>query len=71
MLWFTQKVLRRIPGAWAFVMVTDHTESDAQLHGEFADAGAVPAEAQVHAAPPTRLRELVAADPGASDLSGE
>ncbi|MEI2816842.1 MAG: DEAD/DEAH box helicase family protein [Microthrixaceae bacterium] len=49
MLWFTQKVLRRIPGAWTFVMVTDRTELDVQLHGEFADAGAIPAEAQVHA----------------------
>ena len=41
MLWFTQKVLRRIPGSWTFVMVTDRTELDVQLHGEFADAGAI------------------------------
>ena len=27
MLWFTQKVLRRIPGAWTFVMVTDRTST--------------------------------------------
>ena len=46
MLWFTQKVLRQIPGAWTFVMVTDRTELDDQLHGEFADAGAISAEAQ-------------------------
>ncbi|MCA1707806.1 MAG: DEAD/DEAH box helicase, partial [Actinobacteria bacterium] len=25
MLWFTQKVLRRLPGGWTFVMVTDRT----------------------------------------------
>ena len=49
MLWFTQKVLRRIPGAWTFVMVTDRTELDDQLHGEFADAGAISNEARVHA----------------------
>ena len=49
MLWFTQKVLRRIPGAWTFVMVTDRTELDDQLHGEFADAGAISREAKVHA----------------------
>ena len=49
MLWFTQKVLRRIPGAWTFVMVTDRTELDVQLHGEFADAGAISREARVHA----------------------
>lgn len=62
MLWFTQKVLRHIPGAWTFVMVTDRTELDVQLHGEFADAGAVPAEAQVHAKSAAQLRELLAAD---------
>jgi len=62
MLWFTQKVLRRIPGAWTFVMVTDRTELDVQLHGEFADAGAVSREAQVHASSAANLRALLAAD---------
>ena len=32
MLWFTQKVLRQIAGKWTFVMVTDRTELDTQLH---------------------------------------
>ena len=62
MLWFTQKVLRRIPGAWTFVMVTDRTELDDQLHGEFADAGAISREANVHASSAAHLRELLAAD---------
>jgi type I restriction enzyme R subunit len=62
MLWFTQKVLRRVPGAWTFVMVTDRTELDVQLHGEFADADAISAEAQVHASSASHLRELLAAD---------
>jgi type I restriction enzyme R subunit len=62
MLWFTQKVLRRIPGAWTFVMVTDRTELDMQLHGEFADAGAISREARVHALSAVNLRELLAAD---------
>ncbi len=62
MLWFTQKVLRRIPGAWTFVMVTDRTELDMQLHGEFADAGAISREATVHASSAANLRELLAAD---------
>lgn len=62
MLWFTQKVLRQIPGKWTFVMVTDRTELDIQLHGEFADAGAVPAEATVQADSITHLRELLAGD---------
>ncbi len=62
MLWFTQKVLRRIPGAWTFVMVTDRTELDVQLHGEFADAGAISREAKVHASSAAHLRELLAAN---------
>ncbi len=62
MLWFTQKVLRHVRGNWTFVMVTDRTELDAQLHGEFADAGAIPPEARVHADSIAHLRELLAAD---------
>lgn len=62
MLWFTQKVLRQIPGKWTFVMVTDRAELDTQLHNEFVDAGAVPSEAKVHAASIANLRELLAAD---------
>jgi type I restriction enzyme R subunit len=62
MLWFTQKVLHRIPGAWTFVMVTDRTDLDVQLHGEFADAGAISREARVHASSAANLRELLAAD---------
>lgn len=62
MLWFTEKVLRHIPGAWTFVMVTDRTELDSQLHGEFADAGAIAAKAKVHATSSQHLRELLAAD---------
>ncbi|UZG56243.1 HsdR family type I site-specific deoxyribonuclease [Rhodococcus opacus] len=62
MLWFTQKILRRVPGSWTFVMVTDRTELDRQLHGEFADAGAISPEAQVHASSATNLRELLSAD---------
>lgn len=62
MLWFTQKVLRRVPGTWTFVMVTDRTELDVQLHNEFADAGAISREAQVHATSAAHLRELLAAD---------
>ncbi|MEV8023799.1 type I restriction endonuclease subunit R [Microbacterium sp. NPDC080220] len=62
MLWFTQKVLRQVPGKWTFVMVTDRKELDTQLHGEFADAGAIPAGAQVHAESIVGLRALLAAD---------
>jgi type I restriction enzyme R subunit len=62
MLWFTQKVLRRLPGKWTFVMVTDRTELDVQLHKEFARAGAVTEQDDVHARSATHLRELLGAD---------
>jgi type I restriction enzyme R subunit len=62
MLWFTQKVLHRIPGGWTFVMVTDRTELDDQLHGEFADAGVISKEARVHAESSSHLRDLLQAD---------
>jgi type I restriction enzyme, R subunit len=62
MLWFSQKVLRRLPGSWTFVMVTDRIELDNQLHGEFADAGVISKEARVHAEDSTHLRELLHAD---------
>ena len=62
MLWFTQKVLRRLPGAWTFVLVTDRKELDDQLHGQFVDAGTVPRQANVHARNIAHLRELLAAD---------
>jgi type I restriction enzyme R subunit len=62
MLWFTQKVLRRVAGSWTFVMVTDRAELDDQLHGEFADAGVISREARVHAETSDHLRELLQAD---------
>lgn len=62
MLWFTQKVLRQVAGRWTFVMVTDRIELDTQLHGEFADAGAITPDANVHADSVAHLRELLAAD---------
>ena len=62
MLWFTQKVLRLVTGSWTFVMVTDRTDLDDQLHDEFADAGAVSKEARIQADSSSHLRELLRAD---------
>jgi type I restriction enzyme, R subunit len=62
MLWFTQKVLRLVPGGWTFVMVTDRKELDDQLHGTFVDSGAVSREADVHADSAAHLRDLLRAD---------
>jgi type I restriction enzyme R subunit len=60
MLFFTQKVLRREPGNWTFVMVTDRGELDDQLYGEFKDAGVV--EGHVQAGSSAHLRRLLGED---------
>src|SRR5579872_388256 len=41
MVFFSQKVLRKIPGNWTFVIVTDREDLDRQIYGNFAGAGAL------------------------------
>lgn len=41
MVFFSQKVLRKIPGNWTFVIVTDREDLDGQIYRNFANAGAV------------------------------
>jgi len=60
MLFFTQKVLRRLPGNWTFVMVTDRSELDNQLYEEFKDAGVV--EGHLQATSSAHLRQLLGED---------
>lgn len=60
MLFFTQKVLRRLPGNWTFVMVTDRAELDDQLYDEFKDAGVV--EGHLQATSSADLRRLLGED---------
>jgi type I restriction enzyme R subunit len=60
MLFFTQKVLRRQPGNWTFVMVTDRAELDDQLYEEFKDAGVV--EGHLQADTSSHLRRLLGED---------
>ncbi|WP_420611151.1 HsdR family type I site-specific deoxyribonuclease [Candidatus Poriferisodalis sp.] len=62
MLWFTQKVLRREPGNWTFVLVTDRKELDEQLYEQFADSGVITAGQEVHAESSADLRELLGQD---------
>lgn len=62
MLWFTQKVLRKRPGNWTFVLVTDRKELDEQLYEEFADSGAITSGVEVHAGTSAHLRELLGQD---------
>ncbi len=61
MLFFAQKVLRKVPGNWTFVVVTDRVELDNQIAKTFKAAGAVSdAEGdQCHASSGAQLRELL------------
>ena len=42
MVFFTQKVLRKLPGKWTFVIVTDRDELDDQISKTFKATGAIP-----------------------------
>jgi len=61
MVFFAQKVLRKLAGNWTFVVVTDRVELDEQIAKTFKTVGAV-SEAegdQCHAASGAHLRELL------------
>ncbi|NPV27675.1 MAG: type I restriction endonuclease subunit R [Firmicutes bacterium] len=58
MLFFCQKILRKIPGNWTFVIVTDREDLDDQIYKNFASAGAV-IEEKVQAESGKHLKELL------------
>jgi len=61
MVFFAQKVLRKLPGNWTFVIVTDRVELDDQIAKTFKASGAV-SEAEgdeCHATSGAHLRELL------------
>ncbi len=61
MVFFAQKILRRVRGNWTFVVVTDRTELDDQIARTFKGVGAV-SEAEgdeCHASSGPHLRELL------------
>jgi len=61
MIFFAQKVLRRLPGAWTFVVVTDRKELDEQIYKNFVDTGATKRdESEIHATSAEHLRTLLA-----------
>ena len=39
MVFFSQKVLRKMPGNWTFVIVTDRDDLDGQIYGNFTSGG--------------------------------
>src|SRR6266849_3394069 len=61
MVFFSQKVLRKIPGNWTFLIVTDRQELDDQIYKTFQDVGAV-TEQQVQAESGEYLKELLQED---------
>ena len=58
MVFFSQKVLRKIPGNWTFLIVTDRQELDDQIYKTFQDVGAV-TEIQVQAESGDHLKQLL------------
>ena len=61
MLFFSQKVLRKLPGNWSFVIVTDRDDLDEQAYKEFTYAGVI-SEKHMRATGSAHLRELLAED---------
>ncbi len=61
MIFFSQKVLRKIPGNWTFVIITDRVELDNQIYETFHNAGVL-SEDKVQATSSKHLRRLLAED---------
>ncbi len=61
MIFFSQKVLRKVPGNWTFVVVTDRKELDEQIYGNFASAGVI-TEGHCQAESSKDLRRLLTED---------
>ncbi len=61
MMFFAQKVLRKVPGNWTFVVVTDRQELDGQIYKHFASAGVV-TEGRAQAESSRHLRQLLTED---------
>jgi len=61
MMFFAQKVLRKVPGNWTFVVVTDRQELDGQIYKHFTSAGVV-TENGAQAESSKHLRQLLTED---------
>jgi len=61
MIFFSQKVLRKLSGNWTFVIVTDRLELDEQIYQNFAHSGAV-RETQARAESGEDLQRLLRED---------
>jgi len=61
MLFFSQKILRKMPGNWSFVIVTDRDDLDEQIYKEFLYADVV-TEKHMRANSASHLRQLLSED---------
>jgi type I restriction enzyme R subunit len=61
MIFFAQKVLRKIPGHWTFVIVTDRQELDGQIYDNFVNTGVV-TEVQAQAQDGQDLKRMLQED---------
>ena len=60
MIFFTQKIRRKLPGNWTFVIVTDRADLDRQIYKNFASVGAINEECQADSC--EGLRKLLKED---------
>ncbi|MEI7510581.1 MAG: type I restriction endonuclease subunit R [Candidatus Peregrinibacteria bacterium] len=61
MVWLSQKVLRKLPGNFTFVIVTDRKDLDKQAYKNFVQVGAI-LESEVHADSIDHLKQLLSQD---------
>ncbi|MDX2479588.1 MAG: HsdR family type I site-specific deoxyribonuclease, partial [Desulfuromusa sp.] len=63
MVFFSQKVLRKLTGNWTFLIVTDRQELDGQIYKNFSNCGVVTEEEKsIHAQSANHLQELLRED---------
>ena len=62
MIFFAQKVLRKVHGNWTFVVITDRTDLDDQIYKNYASSSGVVAQKEVHAEKIAQLRQLLRED---------
>lgn len=60
MAFFSQKVLRTIPGNWTFLVITDRTDLDSQIYKGFANTGIVTEDCQAESG--EHLKQLLSED---------
>ena len=61
MVFFAQYVMRRVPGNWTFVIITDRNDLDGQIYKTFANSGMI-AEKQAQAESGDHLKTLLTED---------